>query len=111
MENNEKLPLDFFGGEEAQPAEPVQKPAEQPKEDPLVKLSFEEALKQLEEVTVQLERGELALEQSISLFHRGMKLSALCQKRLDDAQQRIAQLLPTADGWVEEDMAEHNSGY
>ncbi len=63
-------------------------------------LTFEEALKNLEGIVAKLESGETKLEESIRLFEEGMKLSALCQKRLDDADRKIELLLRKPGGGV-----------
>ena len=62
--------------------------------------TFEEALKSLENVVAKLESGEIKLEESIRLFEEGMKLSSLCQKRLDDADRKIEVLLRKPGGVV-----------
>ena len=62
--------------------------------------TFEEALKNLENVVAKLESGEIKLEESIRLFEEGMKLSSLCQKRLDDADRKIEVLLRKPGGAV-----------
>lgn len=62
--------------------------------------TFEEALKKLENVVTKLESGEIMLEESIRLFEEGMKLSSLCQKRLDDADRKIEMLLRQPGGVV-----------
>src|SRR3972149_1606438 len=62
--------------------------------------TFEEALKSLENVVAKLESGETNLEESIRLFEEGMRLSALCQKRLDDADKKIESLLRKPGGGV-----------
>ena len=64
--------------------------------------TFEEALKSLEDVVAKLESGETRLEDSIRLFEEGMRLSALCQKRLDDADRKIEVLLRKPGGAVPE---------
>jgi len=61
-------------------------------------MSFEEALRALEEVVTQLERGDVPLDDSITLYERGEKLRAACQKRLDAAQARIEKIVTGADG-------------
>lgn len=60
--------------------------------------TFEEALKKLENVVAKLESGEIMLEESIRLFEEGMKLSSICQKRLDDADRKIETLLRKPGG-------------
>jgi exodeoxyribonuclease VII small subunit len=50
---------------------------------------FETALAELESIVTKLEQGDLALEQSLSLFERGVQLSRFCHTRLEDAERRI----------------------
>ena len=64
----------------------------------LAQLSFEDALKALEEVVRLLESGEVPLDESISLYERGEKLRQLCQARLDAAQARIEKIVQGPDG-------------
>ncbi|BEV00857.1 exodeoxyribonuclease VII small subunit [Novosphingobium olei] len=61
-------------------------------------LSFEEALKALEDVVRKLESGEAPLDESIELYARGDALRAHCQKRLDAAQARIEAIVSDRDG-------------
>ena len=61
-------------------------------------MSFEEALGALETIVQQLERGDVPLDQSITLYERGEKLRAACQQRLDAAQARIEKIVTGADG-------------
>ena len=61
-------------------------------------LSFEDALRALEQIVTQLERGDVPLDESISLYERGEQLRAACQKRLDAAQARIEKIVTGADG-------------
>lgn len=60
-------------------------------------LSFEEALSELDTLVQQLEQGDLSLEDSMSTFERGLKLSQLSQQKLKDAEQKI-QILMTQNG-------------
>ncbi|HLG14969.1 MAG TPA: exodeoxyribonuclease VII small subunit [Blastocatellia bacterium] len=60
--------------------------------------SFESSLKELERIVEQLEAGDLPLEQSLSLFEQGVRLSRECQRRLDDAERRVEILLKNEDG-------------
>lgn len=62
------------------------------------KQKFEESLEQLEKIVAQLEDGELSLEESLKLFENGIKLSRLCQERLNHAERRIEVLLRDEDG-------------
>ncbi len=61
-------------------------------------LSFEAALKELEEIVQRLERGELALEESLALYERGIALSRLCHGKLEEAEGKIEMLLKDAKG-------------
>jgi len=62
------------------------------------KPTFEEALKQLEELTEQIEQGRIGLEESIAKYEEGMKLVQHCRSVLAKAEQRIEQLQVGADG-------------
>lgn len=61
-------------------------------------LSFEDALKQLEEIVRKLESGDVPLDQSISLYEQGEKLRGLCQQRLEAAQAKIEKITLDRDG-------------
>ena len=50
---------------------------------------FESAIGELETIVKTLEAGDLALEQSLQLFERGVQLSRFCHTRLEDAERRI----------------------
>jgi exodeoxyribonuclease VII small subunit len=54
---------------------------------------FEEALKRLTAIVERLESGELSLEQSLSLFEEGTRLSRSSQAQLDSAEKRVEELL------------------
>ena len=55
--------------------------------------TFEEQLKTLEAVVEKLERGDLPLEESLSLFEQGVTLSEACKKELEVAEGRVQVLL------------------
>jgi exodeoxyribonuclease VII small subunit len=61
-------------------------------------LSFEDALRALEDVVRRLESGEVPLDDSITLYERGEALRRHCQARLDAAQARIERIVAGADG-------------
>lgn len=65
---------------------------------PVAELSFEEALRELEEVVGKLERGDVALEASIALYERGAELKAHCDAKLAAAQARIEQIALDGNG-------------
>jgi exodeoxyribonuclease VII small subunit len=56
---------------------------------PVAEMSFEEAMAALEAVVSQLERGDVALEQSIALYERGAQLKNHCEERLKDAEAKV----------------------
>ncbi|MDF3818772.1 exodeoxyribonuclease VII small subunit [Leptospira sp. 96542] len=62
--------------------------------------SFEEALKELEEIAEKLEKGLLSLEDSIKAYERGMVLKKICSERLADAEAKIEFLAKGGDGEV-----------
>jgi exodeoxyribonuclease VII small subunit len=61
-------------------------------------MTFEDALRALEEVVRKLESGEVPLDDSISLYERGEALRRHCQARLDAAQARIERIVAGPDG-------------
>ncbi|WP_336986578.1 exodeoxyribonuclease VII small subunit [Altererythrobacter aquiaggeris] len=69
----------------------------QPEND-ISQMTFEDALRALEEVVRKLESGEVALDDSIALYERGEKLRGHCQARLDAAQARIDKIVTGPDG-------------
>ncbi len=60
--------------------------------------SFEDSLKKLETIVEQLEKGELALEESLQLFEQGVGLSAACKAELDAAEGKVQMLVKQRDG-------------
>ncbi len=62
------------------------------------KLSFEEAMKELEATVTNLETGELSLEQSLQLFERGQQLATYCNLQLETAVLKVEKL--TSDGEI-----------
>jgi exodeoxyribonuclease VII small subunit len=60
--------------------------------------NFEESLKKLEEVVLQLERGDVSLEDAVRLFDEGTQLSALCKQQLEEAESKVEILMKQRDG-------------
>lgn len=58
---------------------------------------FEAAIAELESIVKKLEEGDLALEQSLALYERGVQLSRFCHARLEDAEKRIELLNERGD--------------
>ena len=69
---------------------------EKPK--PVDKLTFEEALAELEGIVRQLEAGEVELEKSIAIYERGAALKAHCESRLKSAELKVEQIVQGAGG-------------
>ena len=65
---------------------------------PVDEMSFEVAMAELEKVVGQLERGDVALEQSIALYERGAALKKRCEAKLNEAQEKVAAITLGADG-------------
>jgi len=61
-------------------------------------MSFEDAMRELEAVVGQLERGEVPLEDSIKLYERGAALKARCEAKLKEAEEKIAAITLDASG-------------
>jgi exodeoxyribonuclease VII small subunit len=59
---------------------------------------FETSLKKLEDIVRHLEGGSLSLEDSLKAFEEGVKHSAFCAKKLDEAERRVDVLLKRKDG-------------
>lgn len=77
--------------------------ADAPAPDPshsgdITRLSFEEALKELEAIVAELESGQAPLEQSIERYERGAKLKAHCEARLEAARLKVERIVVGADG-------------
>jgi exodeoxyribonuclease VII small subunit len=62
------------------------------------KLPFEAALAELETIVERLEKGAVALEESIKIYERGEALKAHCDKLLKNAEMRIEKITLGADG-------------
>lgn len=65
---------------------------------PVTEMSFEDAMRELEAVVGQLERGDVALEDSIKLYERGAALKARCETKLREAEEKVAAITLDAGG-------------
>ncbi len=61
-------------------------------------MSFEDAMRALEKVVSDLERGDVALEESIALYQRGAELKEHCETKLKAAEEKVAQITLGEDG-------------
>jgi exodeoxyribonuclease VII small subunit len=55
-------------------------------------------MERLEEIVQKLEQGDLPLEQSLKLFEEGVKLSRICNKKLEEAERKVEVLFKDKDG-------------
>lgn len=67
-------------------------------------ISFEEAMKQLEKIADELEKGNLNLDESVAKFEEGMNLSKKCANLLDTAEKKITMLINDKDEIREENF-------
>ncbi|MEE3361377.1 MAG: exodeoxyribonuclease VII small subunit [Pseudomonadota bacterium] len=67
-------------------------------ETPVTDLSFEQAMRELEQVVGQLERGDVPLEDSIKLYERGAALKKRCEEKLKEAEEKVAAITLDTSG-------------
>ena len=66
----------------------------------MAKKTFEQAIKQLEQIVQDLESGDMPLEKAIKTFEDGIQLSKFCSEKLDETEKRITILLKDQNGQV-----------
>ena len=69
-------------------------------------LSFEDALKELEGIVQQLERGQVKLDEAISAYERGALLKRHCEQKLAEAKMKVEKIVFSADGSVSSQPAD-----
>jgi exodeoxyribonuclease VII small subunit len=62
------------------------------------KKNFEQSLQELEAIVEEIESGDLPLETALKKFETGVKLSAACVEKLNEAEKKISLLLTNSDG-------------
>lgn len=60
--------------------------------------TFEESLQRLEQIVRAMERGDVALEESLRLFQEGTELVRTCGKLLDEAELQVKKVMTATDG-------------
>ena len=65
-------------------------------------MSFEEAMKRLDEITEELSREGVSLDRSLALYEEGVKLARVCNEKLEDTERRIKMLQISQSGEVSE---------
>lgn len=68
------------------------------------KLTFEQAMEKIEEIVSKLENGGATLDETVELYKQGTELSILCNKMIDEAEQKIKILAKTKNGLEEKDF-------
>jgi exodeoxyribonuclease VII small subunit len=68
----------------------------------MAKKTFEQSMKQLEQIVQELESGDLPLEKAIKKFEDGIQLTRLCAKKLDETEKKISMLVEDGQGNVAE---------
>lgn len=66
------------------------------------KLTFEQAMEKLEETVTKLENAKGGLNDTLQLYEEGVRLAAMCNSMIDEAQQKITVLSKTTEGFKEE---------
>ncbi len=64
----------------------------------MAEVKFEKALRRLEQIVEELEKGELDIDKSLEIFEEGIKMSRICSKKLTDAEARIEKLTKDKKG-------------
>ena len=68
--------------------------------DPLENMSFEDAMKELENLVDSLDKGDISLDEAISAYDRGSRLKDLCQKKLNEAKMKVETIQSSGDSNV-----------
>ena len=55
-------------------------------------LTYEQAVKRLDEIVSLLEKNDISLDEALSLFEEGTKLTSFCSRKLSDAKQKITEI-------------------
>ncbi|MDA8404559.1 MAG: exodeoxyribonuclease VII small subunit [Desulfobacteraceae bacterium] len=66
------------------------------------KKTFEESMKQLEQIVKELEDGDLPLEEALKKFEEGVALSKFCSQKLDETEKKVSILLKEPNGRISE---------
>ena len=70
-------------------------------------MTFEQSMQRLEQIVRAMERGDVALDESLKLFQEGTELVRACGQLLDEAQLQVQKVIKSADGTpVVEDFAD-----
>ena len=68
--------------------------------DPIEKMTFEDAMKELENLVDSLDKGDVSLDEAIAAYDRGSQLKDHCQKKLNEAKMKVETIQSSADSNV-----------
>ena len=68
--------------------------------DPLEKMTFEDAMKELENLVDSLDKGDVSLDEAIAAYDRGSQLKDHCQKKLNEAKMKVETIQSSGDSKV-----------
>ncbi|HEY3912722.1 MAG TPA: exodeoxyribonuclease VII small subunit [Stellaceae bacterium] len=68
-------------------------------------MSFEDALAELEQIVRRLEAGQVKLDEAILSYERGAQLKQHCERKLNEAQQRVERIAIGPDGAISAEPA------
>jgi len=69
-------------------------------DDPLEKMTFEDAMKELENLVDSLDKGDVSLDEAIAAYDRGSQLKDHCQKKLNEAKMKVETIQSSAESNV-----------
>ena len=64
----------------------------------MAEIKFEKAMKRLEQIVDELEKGDLDIDKSLQIFEEGVKMSRICSKKLSEAEAKIEKLTRNQKG-------------
>lgn len=70
-------------------------------ENDIAKLSFEDALKELEALKIKMESGNIPLDDALTLFERGNALKSHCERILANAKMKVEKIIDNKDGSID----------
>ena len=76
----------------------------------MAKKNFEKALADLENIVQRLDENDLSLDESLSLFEEGIKLSRFCSQKLDAVENKVEILLRDDEGNLKKEPFENSAG-
>ena len=75
----------------------------------MAEIKFEEALKKLEEIVSHLEKGDMSLDDSLSKYEEGIKLSKICSRQLEAAKSKVELLMKSGNKFELKDFGEQET--